>query len=157
MPVPVAIGVPQESQTTDPTEPVGSPPFENAFGLTSPKPEPDGAITPDRPSVGSGAVAAVVAVTAAMVVVVDVDALALCPLADPTELAAERGELEVHAIVRTEVTLTAMLTTNRHFTMRFLLVARSRTGYGLVPTPPGKCRSACAWRPFGASCQAWRA
>jgi hypothetical protein len=142
MPVPVAIGVPQESQTTDPTEPVGSPPFENAFGLTSPKPEPDGAITPDRPSVGSGAVAVVVlAAMEAMVVVDDVNALALCPLDDPTELAAERGELEVHATVTTEATLTPMFPSNRHFTMCFLLVARSRTGYGPVPTPPCTCRS----------------
>jgi hypothetical protein len=82
----------------------------------------------------------VLTVTTTVVVVVDVDALELGPLDDPTELAADRGELDVHAAAMTEATMTPMPTTDRHFTMRFLLAAGSRTGYGLVPTPPCTCR-----------------
>jgi hypothetical protein len=124
MPVPVAIAVPQEFQTTDPTAPVGSPPFENAVGLASPKPLPEGAITSDRPSVGSDAVGVVAVLeAAALVAVVTVDELVLGALDDTDELVEERGELDVHAPVRTDTTLTPIVTANRPFTMTFLLVA----------------------------------
>ena len=73
VPVPVAIEAPQESHCTDPTDPVGSPPFENAGGLTSPKPEPP-TKEPARPSVGSDTGLAAVVVAAIVVVVVAVGA-----------------------------------------------------------------------------------
>jgi hypothetical protein len=85
-------------------------------------------------------VVAVVAATA-LVVVADVDALVADALANPTELAAERGELDEQAAVTAEATLAQTATINRTFIVRFLLVARSRSGYGPVPTIAAKLGS----------------